>query len=94
MHPFVGMTGKAVLLEVPQDQLQLPLRAQLAQIDRSLAAYAWDRGRMTHGREFAPLPVLGIPGWHGASERESFYDDAAYFRPGRGAPAQPGASSV
>jgi hypothetical protein len=97
MHPFVGMTGKAVLLEVPQDQLQRPAQAQLAQIDRALAAYAWDRGRMTHGREFAPLPVLGIPGWYVVSDQEGFYDDTAYFRPGRGerrGPVQPDASSV
>lgn len=95
MHPFIGMTGKALLLEVPQELLGLPL--QLARIDRLLAAHAWDRARMTYGREFAPLPVLGIPGWHVANEQESFYDNASYFRPGRRAPrapAQTDASSV
>jgi len=97
MRPFVGMTGKAVLLGVPREFLRLPLQAQLAQVDRLLAVHAWDRARMTHGREFAPLPVLGIPGWYVANEQESFYDNAAYFRPGRSAPGarfQPSASSV
>lgn len=97
MHPFIGMTGKALLLEVPQELLGLPLQTQLARIDRLLAAHAWDREHMRHGRDFAPLPVLGIPGWHVANEEESFYANAAYFRPGRsetGARFQPGGSSV
>jgi len=38
---------------------------------------------MRHGRELSPLPVLGVPGWWPDNERESFYDDADYFRSGR-----------
>jgi len=34
-------------------------------------------------RMLAPLPILGVPGWEAANERESFYDDASVFRPGR-----------
>ena len=32
---------------------------------------------------FAPLPVLGIPGWWPANRDPSFYDDAQVFRAGR-----------
>jgi Protein of unknown function (DUF3025) len=32
-------------------------------------------------RPFAPLPVLGVPGWWSANEVPSFYADAAVFRP-------------
>jgi hypothetical protein len=32
-------------------------------------------------RPFAPLPVLGVPGWCAANEAASFYADAAVFRP-------------
>ncbi len=32
---------------------------------------------------FAPLPVLGVPGWWPANEAPGFYDDATVFRPGR-----------
>ncbi|MFZ2653220.1 MAG: DUF3025 domain-containing protein [Burkholderiaceae bacterium] len=32
-------------------------------------------------RPFAPLPVLGVPGWWPDNEDPSFYDDAAVFRP-------------
>ncbi len=32
---------------------------------------------------FAPLPVLGIPGWWGPNEDPAFYNDPAVFRAGR-----------
>ena len=83
LSPFVGMTGKAVLLSVPDAFAQLPLNSQIAETDRLLAAHVWDRTRMSHGRELAPLPVLGVPGWWGGNEQESFYENTDYFRPGR-----------
>lgn len=89
LNPFIGMTGKAVLLKVPDAFAQLPLNSQIAEADRLLAARLWDRDRMRHGRELSPLPVLGVPGWWAGNEQESFYDNTAYFRPGRnGAGAQ------
>jgi hypothetical protein len=57
---------------------------QLAQTDRLLALYLWDHAHMTTGRELAPLPVLGVPGWWSANEQENFYENTEYFRPGRG----------
>jgi hypothetical protein len=32
------------------------------------------------------LPILGVPGWCADNEREAFYDNADYFRPGRRSP--------
>jgi hypothetical protein len=93
LDPFVGMTGKAVLLEVPAEVIGGAMPALVEAADRRLALHIWDRNRMSHGRELHPLPVLGVPGWWPASEREDFYDDASYFRPGRrAAPGQPGTS--
>jgi len=86
-QPFVGLTGKAVLLEVPGTFLELARAAQIAELDRLLAMHIWGRERFRHGRELSPLPVLGVPGWWSGNEREEFYDDTAYFRPGRGQPA-------
>ncbi len=31
-------------------------------------------------RDFAPLPVLGVPGWCDANAEAAFYDDPAVFR--------------
>jgi hypothetical protein len=83
LDPFVGMTGKSVLLSVPDAFAQLPLHAQIAQTDRLLAVHIWERTRMSRGRELSPLPVLGVPGWWVGNEREDFYDNTGYFRPGR-----------
>ena len=85
LDPFVGMTGKAVLLGVPDGFTKMPLNSQVAETDRLLAAHVWNRARMLHGREFSPLPMLGVPGWWPANEQESFYENTGYFRPGRGA---------
>ena len=32
-------------------------------------------------KPFAPLPVLGVPGWWSENENFSFYDDSKVFRP-------------
>lgn len=37
-------------------------------------------------KPFAPLPVLGVPGWWPANEAPGFYADAQVFRPPRVAP--------
>ena len=39
--------------------------------------------RSSTSRDFAPLPVLGVPGWWPANESSAFYADATVFRPGR-----------
>jgi hypothetical protein len=31
-------------------------------------------------KPFAPLPLMGIPGWHAGNENFSFYDDSVVFR--------------
>jgi hypothetical protein len=86
LQPFVGMTGKAVLLQVPDAFLERSQSSQLVELDRLLAVHIWNRERLRRGRELSPLPVLGIPGWWSGNEAEGFYDDIAYFRPGRRQP--------
>ena len=86
LRPFIGLTGKAVLLQVPGPLLELTKAAQLTELDRLLAIHIWNRERFCHGRELCPLPVLGVPAWWSGNEREGFYDDTAYFRPGRRQP--------
>ncbi len=83
LQPFVGLTGKAVLLQVPRAVLELDEAAHIGELDRLLATHIWSRERFLRGRELSPLPVLGVPGWWSGNEREGFYDNTAYFRPGR-----------
>jgi hypothetical protein len=54
-------------------------------IDDAAIADALDPAHLA-GKPFAPLPVLGVPGWWAPNEAPDFYADAAVFRPSR--PAQ------
>ena len=64
------------------------LLEKLVQPRKAITAHVW-LGSAEPGsklldpasRPFAPLPVLGVPGWWPGNEDPSFYDDAAVFRP-------------
>jgi hypothetical protein len=49
-------------------------------IDDAAIADALDPAHL-EGKPFAPLPVLGVPGWWAPNEAPDFYADAAVFRP-------------
>lgn len=83
LKPFRGLTAKAVLHEVSEDWLNLPLADQLIAVDEILAADL-DSGRYQRPRDFQPLPLLGIPGVTPENEDPAYYDDTRQFRPGRG----------
>jgi hypothetical protein len=64
--PWPGITCKAIFIA--------------AGADPDAGACAWlDAARRPE--ELAVLPIFGYPGWFPGSDRESFYDDARYFRP-------------
>lgn len=95
LDAFIGMTGKAIVFQVPQATILLDRPALLSQVDRLSALYIWDRENLLTGRTLSPLPVLGIPGWWSENEAEGFYDNSDYFRPGRRrASGQPPSSSM
>jgi hypothetical protein len=50
------------------------------------------RAERLAAKPFAPLPLLGIPGWWPGNENFSFYDDSEVFR-GRRARSQPAGKS-
>lgn len=79
--PYVGMTGHGLLIKVEQEFFGLPIEQQLAHLDDRVAAHLADH---CHGtRELSPIPLLGVPGWAADNECSSYYDNTAYFRPGR-----------
>lgn len=86
LAPYVGMSGHALLLHVPDGAVDAD-DDELTELADASAA----RAVATHAsepRELAPLPVLGVPGWWPANADAAFYDNTGYFRPGRGpAPA-------
>jgi hypothetical protein len=83
LHPFIGVTGRGVLVDAGPEMLQATLVEQLAAFDSRVAAHISAPETFAATRELAVVPVLGVPGWCGGNERESFYDDTGYFRAGR-----------
>lgn len=73
LAPFIGLTGKAILLHVSRHD----------SLDTAAAAWIEDYANLLSSRNLAPLPLLGIPGWDARNIDSTFYDNANYFRPGR-----------
>lgn len=91
LAPFVGITARAFFLRIDAALLAAPAHERLAFADAVLADALRTAGAHPSRLGLAPLPVLGLPGWHAAGEAASFYDDTGYFRPhpsARGAGAQ------
>ena len=82
-HPFAGITGRAVLFDVDVEFHTWALDRQLQTLDRRLAQRVEEGVSFQTTRALAPLPLLGMPGWWPENTAESFYDNTAYFRPGR-----------
>ena len=70
LEPHLGMVAKSVFLRATPD----------ADVDAALAGHFSDRSRIASPRQMAPIPVLGIPGWHPGTADEAFYDDRNHFR--------------
>lgn len=73
---------KNITAHVYLPQRALPgLEPDLAALDAALAADL-EPAHLAQ-KPYAPLPILGIPGWWAANEDISFYDDCRVFRPPR-----------
>jgi len=83
LRPFRGITGRGIVLDVEPSLLEVPLRDRLSLLDAMLAERLSDPAVLSGTRALAVVPVLGVPGWCAENERESYYDDTDYFRPGR-----------
>jgi hypothetical protein len=83
LRPYKGITAKSVIFDVPLRELERPLPQQLATLDARLAKHFGDPKALAATEDYAPLPVLGIPGWTADNEDEHYYDDTQHFRPGR-----------
>jgi hypothetical protein len=83
LRPYVGMTGQGLLLPVEAAFFGWPLEEQLRHLDESLAQYLTEPGHCRSTAELTPVPLLGVPGWTPDNDDPAYYDNAAYFRPGR-----------
>ncbi|GJG93958.1 DUF3025 domain-containing protein [Cupriavidus pauculus] len=79
VQPYKSITAHAWWIDAAPDTPVERLDGLLAE---SLAS-AVQAGHFAGGRSFAPLPVMGIPGWCDDNADFAFYDDVTVFRPGR-----------
>lgn len=80
LSPYIGITGKAILLPVEASFFSLPKIEQIAYIDQAVSRYILSEGFPDTPKSLHPFPFLGWPGWHAGNRCASFYDNRDYFR--------------
>jgi hypothetical protein len=83
LRPYVGMTGQGLLLAVEPAFFSWPQARRVAHLDSLLADYLAAPEHCRSTRELTPVPLLGVPGWDTNNDSAAYYDNTAYFRPGR-----------
>ena len=83
LNPYVGVTAHALTIVNPANFLSEPIERQIRHVDALAAGYVRAATGLDTPQLLAPLPLLGVPGWWADNEREDFYDNTDYFRPGR-----------
>jgi hypothetical protein len=81
VSPYKACTAHALIVEVAPEFFDWPAQRQLSLLDASLGATLADAVLTSRG--FAPLPVLGVPGFWDQNTDPAFYDDPRVFRSGR-----------
>ncbi|VVD75054.1 DUF3025 domain-containing protein [Pandoraea terrigena] len=79
--PYPSVTSHAWIMDAPHAYFGWTPLARRAWLDARIAP-TLASGPLTT-RAFAPLPVLGIPGWWPANDDPAYYLDSSVFRPGR-----------
>ena len=80
LSPYIGMVAKTVFVPVSEFFFMLSIESQLEEADKLVDHHFASRARFASPKTMAPMPILGVPGWHFAEQDESFYDDASHFR--------------
>ncbi|MDP2827483.1 MAG: DUF3025 domain-containing protein [Sulfuricellaceae bacterium] len=78
LKPYIGLTGKALLIKVGADYFNQPSATQVSKADEMIARAFDKNGPYACLR---PLPLLGVPGWWAGNESPDFYENTGYFRP-------------
>jgi hypothetical protein len=81
LQPYIGMTGKTLVVPVAPGFFALPPTQQLTELDAMLERHFLDAAALHSTASLGALPLLGVPGWWPDNESETFYENTAYFRP-------------
>ena len=80
LEPYIGMVAKTVFVPVSEFFFMLGPESQIEEADKLVANHFDSRARFASPKSMAPMPLLGVPGWHFDAQDEAFYDDASHFR--------------
>ena len=80
IHPYIGLTAKAILIEVDSDFRELSGDQQLAYLDSRVSEIFTPPTRLASPRDLCPFPILGMPGYFPGNDREEFFLNRDYFR--------------
>ena len=81
LKPFIGLTGKCLVLEVDSQFSILPYKDQIAQLDTLLVNQIQQTDLFAQHKPLSPIPILGIPDVWQANNDPDFYTNTDYFRP-------------
>lgn len=79
-RPYIGLTGKWLVIEMSAELLGLPLNVQYRMVDDRLMELI-GQGALNDNSQLFPLPLLGVPNWFAANKENAFYLNENYFRP-------------
>lgn len=82
LQPYIGLTGKGLLLKTREDFFARSAGEQARALD-DMMAERFTPGAQPDKGELTPVPLLGVPGWWQGNEEGTFYDNREYFRPRR-----------
>lgn len=82
LNPFIGLTGKWLAVEVPDDFGTAAPAQQNRWLDAAMVLRIDQLDGLQASGLLPPLPLLGVPNWH-AGQTPAFYANTDYFRPRR-----------
>ena len=80
LDPYLGIVAKTVFVPVNDFFFMSAPQSQAQTVDEMLAAHFSRRARFQSPKAMAPMPAMGVPGWHPRTDEEAFYDDPDHFR--------------
>jgi hypothetical protein len=80
IDPYIGMTGKAMIIVVKPDYFNLCTITKLKFLDQVASQLISSKYCPQSPKSLQPFPLLGMPGWHPNNEQEKFFEQKHYFR--------------
>ncbi len=78
LNPYIGMTGKGIIIDVDDIFFKRDVSEQLQFIDRMLESFLLES--LSTNADLTPIPLLGYPDWTKDNTYEAYYENNKYFR--------------